>query len=100
MVMSSAIEEPSQAERLENIAVIGAGADDGEKVGDRVSERNPNGSVHTPSNGSSEAVDAMAEEKTKVPLQAPERSKGKIALIMASLLVRNSWMGDSACEHY
>ena len=92
--MSTAIEEPSQAESLVDVAEAGAGAgvgaDDGENVGDRLSERAPNASVDTPSHGSLEVFAAGAEEKPKLPLQVPVRSKGKIALIMASLLVRDS----------
>lgn len=89
--MSSTIEEPSQAEQLENVDVAGAGPDDGENVGDRLSEKAPNGTLATPSTGSSELVDAKedarAEEKPTGPPQVPERSKANIALIMASLLI-------------
>ena len=90
--MSSSVEEPSQAERLEDVALAGAGADDKENVGDQTSEKAPNGSVEIPSKESDEIVEATAdagsEEKPPMSPQAPERSKGKIALIMASLMVR------------
>ncbi|KAF6225339.1 hypothetical protein HO173_012824 [Letharia columbiana] len=89
--MSSTVEEPSQAERLEDVAVAGVGADDKESVGDPLSETAPNGSVERPSNGSDEVMeakeDAAVEEKPPIPPQAPERSKGKVALIMGSLMI-------------
>lgn len=89
--MPSTVEEPSQAERLEDVAAAGAGVDDKEIVGDRLSEKAPNGFVGTPSNESDEAVEAKTntglEEKPPIPPQAPERSKAKVALIMASLMI-------------
>lgn len=101
--MSSTVEESSQAERLEDVAVAGAGADDEEKVGDRSTENAPNASVETSSNESDEAVgekaDAGSEQKPPVPPQAPERSKAKVALIMGSLMVREIENGKFECEH-
>ena len=101
--MSSTVEEPSQAERrLEDVAVAGVGADVKENVSDRLSDKAPNGSVNTPSDASDVMVEAKAdagpEEKPTVPPQAPERSKAKVALIMASLMVRETEFGKSECE--
>ena len=100
--MSSTVEDPSQAERLEDVAVAVAGADDAENVGDGSSEKAPNGPVDTPSNGSDEVVEAKneagAEEKPPVPPQAPQRSKGKVALIMGSLMVRDIQIEISELE--
>ena len=96
--MASIVQEPSQAERLEHVAVAGIGADDKENVGDPLSDKAPSGSVDTPSNESDEVVEAKAdsglEEKLPVPPQAPERSKAKVALIMASLMVRDPEIGE------
>ena len=101
--MSSTVEQSSQAERLGDVAVAGVGADDQENIGDRLSGRIPNGSVETPSNESDEVVaakaDAGSEEKPPVPPQAPERSKAKVALIMGSLMVRDTETGRFGCEH-
>ena len=99
--MSSTVQGPSQAERLQDVAAAGVGADDKENVGDQSLGKAPNGSVETPSNVSEEAValkaDAGLEEKPPVPPQAQERSKGKVALIMASLMVRDvRWANLSA----
>ena len=89
--MPSPVEEPSQAERLGDVAVAGAGAEDKRGIGDRLSEEALNGSVEVPSTASDEVMEAKAdagsEEKPPVPPQAPERSKGKVALIMGSLMV-------------
>ncbi len=102
VMASSTVEEPSQAERLEDVAVAGVGADDKENVSDRLSDKAPNGSVDTPSNASDEIAEAKAgagsEEKPTVSPQAPERSKAKVALIMASLMVRETEFGKSECE--
>ena len=86
--MSSTLQEPTQAERLEDVAVAGPGADDREKSGDRLPEHIPNGSAETHSDQSDEVVDpkVKAGEEMKPP-QAPQRSKGKVALIMGSLMV-------------
>lgn len=98
-VMASIVQEPSQAERLEHVAVAGIGPDDDETLGDRLSDKAPSGSVDTPSNESDEVVEAKAdrgpEEKPPVPPQALERSKAKVALIMASLMVRDAEIGKS-----
>ena len=102
-VMSSTVEEPSQAERLEDVAVAGVGSDDKESVGDPLSGTAPNGSVERPSNGSDEVMeakeDAAVEEKPPIPPQAPERSKGKVALIMGSLMVRETVFGEFESKH-
>ena len=101
--MPSTVEEPSQAERLEDVAAAGAGADDRDDVGDRSSEKASNGFVGTPSNDSGEVAEAKTdigpEEKPPVPPQAPERSKAKVALIMASLMVRRTELSKLECEH-
>ena len=92
--MSSTVEEPTQAERLEDVAVAGAGADNKENVGDQSSGSASNGSVEAPSKELDEVeegkADAGLEEKAPVPPQAPERSKAKVALIMGSLMVRDT----------
>ena len=92
--MSSTIEEPAQAERLEDVAVAGAGAEDQDNLPDRSPENASNGSVETPSKESDEVVEAKANaglaEKPRAPPQAPERSKAKVALIMGSLMVRHA----------
>lgn len=99
---SSTVEEPSQAERLEDVAVAGMGADDKENIGHHSPGQAPNGSAETPSNQSDEVVgpkaDAGPAEKPPVPPQAPQRSKGKIALIMGSLMVRATDIGAFECE--
>ena len=88
--MSSTVQQSSQAERLEDVAVAGMGADDKGHGGDRLPEPFPHGSVETPSNQSDEVVvsETDPDGKPSRPPQAPERSKGKIALIMGSLMVR------------
>lgn len=98
--MSSTIEEPAQAERLEDVAVAGAGAENKETLGDRSPGNGSNGSVETPSKESDEVVEAKAnEEKPPAPPQAPERSKTKVALIMGSLMVRHALNGKSDCNY-
>lgn len=95
------VEVTSQAERLEDVAVAGVGADDKEDFGDQPRDKSPHGSVGTPSNGSDEIVAAKvgagAEEKPQGPPQAPERSKGKVALIMGSLMVGDAEIGKFVC---
>ncbi len=88
--MSSTVQHVSQAERLEDVAVAGVGADDTGRGGHRLPETSPHGSVETPSNHSDEVVVSKTdpEGKPSRPPQAPERSKGKVALIMGSLMVR------------
>ena len=94
--MSSTGRVPSQAERLEDVAMPGValGAEDSEKAGHPSADGAPNGSVDTPSNGSEEVVAAKegtgAEEKPPMTPQAPERSKSKTALIMLSLMVSDT----------
>ena len=84
--MTSTAEEPSQAERLEAVADAGPGADDKEITGDPLSEKPTYGGSTT---ASSDVVEeAKAEEKPAAAPGAPERSSGKIALIMGSLCVR------------
>lgn len=101
--MSSTFEEPSQAERLEDVAVAGVGADVKENFGDGFSEKASSGSVVTHSNGSDEAVEAKAdagpEEKPPGSPQAPERSKGKVVLIMGSLMVRDTGIWTFEYKH-
>ena len=89
--MSSTPPESSQAERLEDVAVAGAGAgaDEKENLGHRIPEQAPNGLVETHSDQSDGAVDPKADAGQDVkPPQEPQRSKGKVALIIGSLLVR------------
>ena len=90
--MNAAVEEPSQAEKLEGLAeatAAGPGATNKEtNVGDPLSEK-PNEASTTPSSSDENVVDSPAagEEKPHGQPSAPERSKGKIALIMGSLCV-------------
>ena len=87
--MSSTIPEPSQAERLEDVAVAGAGADANGNPGHWVPEQAPNGLEETHSDQSDRVVDLKAAPGQDVkPPEEPQRSKGKIALIMGSILVR------------
>ena len=88
--MSSTVQEPSQAERLEAVAVAGIGADGTGNASDHRPDSAPNGSVETPSKQSEELLEPklVAASEGKPP-QAPERSKGKVALIMGSLMVRD-----------
>jgi len=81
------VEEPSQAERFEAVAdatVAGPGATDKADGGDPLSERPANGASST---SSDPAVEQNGTEKKLEMPQTPERSKSKIALIMASLMV-------------
>lgn len=100
--MSSTLQEPSQAERLEHVAVAGAGADDKANVVDRLSEQAHNGSAETPSDHLYGIVDPKADagpnKEHSAPPQAPQRSKGKVALIMASLMVRDTEICNSERE--
>jgi len=85
--MVSTVEEPSQAERLEAVAnatVAGPGATDSAVAGDPLSEKPVYGSS---SNSSEAAADQNAAEKAVATPQAPQRSAGKVALIMGSLCV-------------
>ena len=88
-IMSSTVPESSQAERLENVAVAGAGADEKGNSGQQISEQAPNGLVETHSDQSNGVVDPKEDAGQDVkPPQEPQRSKGKVALIMGSLMVR------------
>lgn len=92
--MSSTVQGLSQAERIQDVAVAGVGAEHPETSGHRIPEQPPNGSVETPSEQSDGIVDPKAgagsETQPPVPPQTPERSKGKVALIMASLMVKHT----------
>lgn len=97
--MSSTVQEPSQAERLEHVAIAGVGADHKANFVDRLSQQAPNGSVETPSNHSDgiedPKADAGPDKEHPAPPQASQRSKGKIALIMGSLMVRDNKVPNS-----
>ena len=90
--MGATVEEPSQAEKLEGVAeatAAGPGATDKEThVGDPLSEK-ANEASTAPSSSEENVVDSppAAEEKPQGQPSAPERSKGKVALIMGSLCV-------------
>ena len=89
--MSSTVPESAQAERLQDVAVAGAvvGADEKKTSTDRLPEQAPNGSVETPSDQSEGVVDPKADPgQDAKPPQESQRSKGKVALIMGSLMVR------------
>ncbi len=78
------VEEPSQAERLQAVAdatVAGPGATDD---GGPLPEKPANGARST---SSDPAVEQNGVEKPPEMPQTPERSKGKVALIMGSLMV-------------
>ena len=103
--MSSNVPESSQAERLENVAVAGAGADEEGNSGHRIPEQAPNGLVEKHSDQSDGVVDPKADASQDVkPPQEPQRSKGKVALIMGSLMVRilnwKSVNASNAEEHF
>ena len=90
--MGTTVEEPSQAEKLEGVAeatAAGPGATDKEtNVGDPLSEK-PIEPSTAPSSSEENVVDSppAAEGKPQGQPSAPERSKGKVALIMGSLCV-------------
>ena len=92
--MSSTVQDLSQAERLQDVAVAGVGAEHPETSGHRIPEQARNGSVEALSEQSDGVVDpkggAGSENQPPVPPQASERSKGKVALIMGSLSVRDT----------
>lgn len=86
--MVSVVQEPSQAERFEAVAevnIAGPGATNPAQSSDPPPEKH----VESSSSSSSEAAAAQNAEEKPVEPQAPERSAGKIALIMASLCVSN-----------
>ena len=104
-VMSSTVQEPSQPERLEDVAVAGAGADEKGNSGHQIPEQAPNGLVETHSDQSDGVVDPKADAGQDVkPPQELQRSKGKVALIMGSLMVRilnwKSVNASNAEEHF
>ncbi|KAL6715817.1 hypothetical protein ACLMJK_006778 [Lecanora helva] len=78
----------SQAERFEAVAdanVAGPGATDKEvNTGDILAEKQRDG---TSSNSSDAVAEQNETEKAQTPAQAPQRSAGKIALIMGSLCI-------------
>ena len=82
--MASTAGDPSQAERLEAVVEAGPGATDKALAGDPLSEK----PAHESSSDASEAALEQNEvEKAKTMPEAPQRSAGKIALIMGSLCV-------------
>ena len=86
--MSTTVQEPSQAERLDAVAdvtVAGPGASDKDHGGDPSSEKQ-NSESSAPSS-SDENGEQPARDKVQEKPQVPERSKGKVALIMGSLCV-------------
>ncbi len=89
--MTSTVEEPSQAEKLTNIADAGSGASD--KNGTDLSSEKPlNGNANGDPNGAS--TDASLESgagpspKAEEKSLQPERSALKVGLIMGSICVR------------
>jgi len=89
--MTSTVEEPSQAEKLTDIADAGPGASDKNGT-DELSEKPLNGTANGDPNGAS--TDASLEsgagpspKAEETPTQ-PERSALKVGLIMGSICVR------------
>ena len=79
--------EPSQAERLEAVAdatIAGPGATDRTSATEQTQQNHGNAASST---SSANGVEQNGVEKPPQAPQAPERSKGKIALIMGSLMV-------------
>ena len=97
-VMSSTVPESSQAERLQDVAIAGAGADEKGDSGNQIPEQAPNGLAETHSDQSDGVVDPKADAGQDVkPPQEPQRSKAKVALIMGSLMVRKlNWKSLNA----
>ena len=86
--MSMTFQEPSQAERLEAVAdatVAGPGATDKANGQDPLSEKQY-GESPAPSSSDGNG-EQLVEGKPEQKPQGPERSKGKVALIMGSLCV-------------
>ena len=86
--MSTTVQEPSQAERLEAVADVteaGPGATDKDHGGDPSSEKQ-NGESSAPSSSDENREQPIGDKVEEKP-QVPERSKGKVALIMGSLCV-------------
>ena len=82
--MASTANEPSQAERLGAVAdatVAGPGATDKAVAGDPLSEK----PASEP--GSDASAEQTGAEKASANPEAPQRSAGKVALIMISLCV-------------
>ena len=96
--MTSTIEEPSQAERLEAVAEAGAGAgaEDKRIETEGLSANPANGVPTASSSGSDLAEGAKIQEKPEAKPDAPQRSAGKVALIMGSLCVCGSASGKLA----
>lgn len=87
--MVSTVQEPSQAERFEAVAeanVAGPGA----TVPAVSSDPPPEKHLESSSSSSSEAAATQNAVEKPVAPQAPQRSAGKIALIMASLCVSSN----------
>ena len=88
--MASTADEPPQAERLETVAdatVAGPGATDKAVAGDPFSEK----PASKPSSESSnEIAKQNGTEKAFAKPETPQRSAGKVALIMISLCVSTS----------
>ena len=85
-------EEPSQAQKAEAVAEAGPGADVNPHVANVnrehvnfENEKNSNGTPTSPSDSSDIVAQPKMQER-----QAPQRSKWKTVLIMASLCVSNS----------
>lgn len=101
--MSLTIEEHSQAARLEDVVFAGVEANGKGNFGGSLSGTTPNASIETRFDESDRVVEPKAnaapEDRSSVPPQVPQRSKGVIALIMASLMVRNSKTRKLKCEH-
>ena len=84
--MTSTVDDPPQAQRLGTVAdatVAGPGATDKYQGGNLLSEKPANGA----SEASSDAAEHNGGDKPLETPQTPERSKGKVALIMGSLMV-------------
>lgn len=82
------VDQPSQAERLEAVAdatTAGPGATDAAVAGDPLTEKSANGASSTSSDPPTEQ---NSDKKPPEIHQTPGRSKGKVALIMGSLMVR------------
>ena len=86
--MSTTVQAPSQAERLEavtDVTVAGPGPIEKDHGGDPSSEKQ-NGESSAPSSSDENGEPPVGDKVQEKP-QVPERSKGKVALIMGSLCV-------------
>ena len=94
--MSAEVEEPSQAEKLEGVAeatAAGPGATNTEtNVGDPLSEKPNEASTATSSEENVADLPPTGEKNPHSQPSAPERSKGKVALIMGSLCVSADYL--------